>query len=314
MLPCCNPTLIELTNQKKPRGHNPCTCMWTNRGVPRHHLLHLLHETLTLIFSFPSITMAAATLAGSKFSNHREPPTPSSVRTCTTMEAQFCHLLHCGSSSRRPSIVSHIAGHRKFFFLAHQPWQLHAPELASCLHLDQHRACTCETRPMPEATIITHTLQHLQTMRRSPPTSLWESRRNITFSPETTVSRTSMPAPFTNATTVALATTSPPLKISQQHHFLANTIFIHECTCTMPPRARIAAEMRATSSIFISSHWRRSPPGAWQPSFTTMNMEAKTLIWEREGAATCQSAIAQSNWSKLVKQATLVKYSNMVKD
>jgi len=30
-------------------------------------------------------------------------------------------------------------------------------------------------------------------------------------------------------------------------------------------------------------------------------MEAETLIWEREGAATCQSAIAQSNWSKLVK-------------
>jgi len=30
----------------------------------------------------------------------------------------------------------------------------------------------------------------------------------------------------------------------------------------------------------------------------------------REGAAT----IAQSNWSNLVKQSTLVKYSNLVKD
>jgi len=28
----------------------------------------------------------------------------------------------------------------------------------------------------------------------------------------------------------------------------------------------------------------------------------------------CQFAIAQSNWSNLIKQSTLVKYSNMVKD
>ncbi|QCD78490.1 hypothetical protein DEO72_LG1g2123 [Vigna unguiculata] len=42
--------------------------------------------------------MAAATLAGNKFSDHREPPTPPSARTCTTMEAQLRHLLHCNSN------------------------------------------------------------------------------------------------------------------------------------------------------------------------------------------------------------------------
>ena len=38
MLPCDNPPLIELTNQKKPCGHNPWTCMWTNQSLLRHHL------------------------------------------------------------------------------------------------------------------------------------------------------------------------------------------------------------------------------------------------------------------------------------
>ncbi|QCD78609.1 hypothetical protein DEO72_LG1g2245 [Vigna unguiculata] len=42
--------------------------------------------------------MAAATLAGNKFSDHREPPTPPSARTCTTMEAQLRHLLHCNNN------------------------------------------------------------------------------------------------------------------------------------------------------------------------------------------------------------------------
>jgi len=41
--------------------------------------------------------------------------------------------------------------------------------------------------------------------------------------------------------------------------------------------------------------------------------ETETLIWEREWAATCHPIIAQSK-SKLVKQSTLVKYSNLVKD
>jgi len=51
--------------------HNPPLTKLTSQILPRHHLLHLTHETLTLIFSSPSITMAAATLTGSKFSDHR---------------------------------------------------------------------------------------------------------------------------------------------------------------------------------------------------------------------------------------------------
>jgi len=42
--------------------------------------------------------------------------------------------------------------------------------------------------------------------------------------------------------------------------------------------------------------------------------EMETLIWGSEEEVMCQSVIAQSKWSKLVKQATLVKCSNMVKD
>ena len=57
-------------------------------------------------------------------------------------------------------------------------------------------------------------LKHLQTLRRPPLASLRESRSNITFSSETIVSRTSMPAPVTNATAVAMAVTSQPSKSS----------------------------------------------------------------------------------------------------
>ena len=49
-------------------------------------------------------------------------------------------------------------------------------------------------------------------------------------------------------------------------------------------------------------------------SFVGEECESETLILVRQGAATCQFAIAQSNWSNLVKQSTLVKYSNLVKE
>ena len=40
--------------------HNPTLTKLTNQILPRHHLLHLTHETLTLIFFSPSTTMAVA--------------------------------------------------------------------------------------------------------------------------------------------------------------------------------------------------------------------------------------------------------------
>jgi len=59
---------------------------------------------------------------------------------------------------------------------------------------------------------------------------------------------------------------------------------------------------------------KRQPQPSSRSSFVGEECESETLILEREGAVTCESAIAQSNWSNLVKQSTLVKYSNMVKD
>ena len=57
-MPCGNPHLLKLANHKLPR--NPPLTKLTTQILPRHHLLHLTHETLTLIFFSPSTTMAAA--------------------------------------------------------------------------------------------------------------------------------------------------------------------------------------------------------------------------------------------------------------
>jgi len=73
MVPCSNPPLIELTNQKKPRGYNPCTCIWTNKVVPRHH--HLL------------------------------PPNPSSQHSRPPWQPLLCHHRPC-ACSMHPTAVS----------------------------------------------------------------------------------------------------------------------------------------------------------------------------------------------------------------
>jgi len=88
--------------------------------------------------------------------------------------------------------------------------------------------------------------QHLQTLRRPPPTSLRESRSNITFSPETTVTKTSMSALFTNATTVAMAATSPPSKIPLQHRQPPQM-----CNQNVPATASIAPA--------VATRWWRKP-------------------------------------------------------
>jgi len=81
-----------------------------------------------------------------------------------------------------------------------------------------------------------------------------------------------------------------------------------------PPKFHHCNEHRTRNFIFSAE---KSPPdrrkrnNEEQPHSSIVPVE--TLIWEREEKATCQSVIAQSNWSKLVKQPTLVKCSNMVK-
>jgi len=51
---------LKISQPEQATCHNPTLTKLTNQILPRHHLLHLTHETLTLIFFSPSTTMAAA--------------------------------------------------------------------------------------------------------------------------------------------------------------------------------------------------------------------------------------------------------------
>jgi len=94
---------LKISQPEQATCHNPTLTKLTNQILPRHHLLHLTHETLTLIFFSPSTTMAAAAapphLAGhhcititplpathQQRQHHRNStaPFPSSPQTSTT--------------------------------------------------------------------------------------------------------------------------------------------------------------------------------------------------------------------------------------
>ena len=51
---------LKISQPEQATCHNPLLTKLTTQILPRHHLLHLTHETLTLIFFSPSTTMAAA--------------------------------------------------------------------------------------------------------------------------------------------------------------------------------------------------------------------------------------------------------------
>ena len=63
----------------------------------------------------------------------------------------------------------------------------------------------------------------------------------------------------------------------------------------------------------VASPEKRRQPGWRCSSKSPLRIGAENPNSGERRFATCQSAIAQSNWSKLVKQSTLVKYSNLVK-
>jgi len=107
---CGNPPLIELTNQKKPRGHNPCTCMWTNKVVPRHHLPSLPQSRN------PSFTFHH----GSHHGSRRQPytlrlPPPSSMpetrrrkQTSAATSRSFIPATTSTRASTVPATASHL--------------------------------------------------------------------------------------------------------------------------------------------------------------------------------------------------------------
>ena len=79
---------FKISQPEQDTCHNLPLTKLTNQILPRHHLLHLTHETLTLIFSSPSITMAAAAAISSPATTnlqqrrrHHLPPSSRSIIT-----------------------------------------------------------------------------------------------------------------------------------------------------------------------------------------------------------------------------------------
>jgi len=70
---------LKISQPEQATCHNPTLTKLTNQILPRHHLLHLTHETLTLVSLPPSTVAAAANLAGHHQSAAAAAP-PSSSR------------------------------------------------------------------------------------------------------------------------------------------------------------------------------------------------------------------------------------------
>ena len=69
---------LKISEPEQATCHNPTLTKLTTQILPRHHLLHLTHETLTLV-SLPPSTAAAAAISvshhGSLFSDHHRAST-----------------------------------------------------------------------------------------------------------------------------------------------------------------------------------------------------------------------------------------------
>jgi len=96
MLPCDNPPLIELTNQKKPCGHNPWTCMWTNQSLLRHHLPKWnpnpnFHHLLPSPWKPPPLSAVNFLTTASQYNTSKHPPS-STFCTTTSSTTIFAHL------------------------------------------------------------------------------------------------------------------------------------------------------------------------------------------------------------------------------
>ncbi|QCD93567.1 hypothetical protein DEO72_LG5g1642 [Vigna unguiculata] len=81
------------------------------------------------------------------------------------------------------------------------------------------------------------------------------------------------------------------------HHSSVNHAAANATTVTASlPALSFLTESESTMAAAVKAHSSPQP-----------KCESETLILEIEGAAMCQSAIAQSNWSKLVKSGKKVK-------
>jgi len=146
MVPCGNPPLIELTNQKKPRGHNPCTCMWTNKVVPRHH--HLLPSNPSSQHSRPPWQQLLR--------HHRLCTTPRELH-CSVIVSHGCtsfthlrlfetshHHPHRNAPPRRPPLT-----HTTAAFLHHFSHGNHSPRRSFLTHQPPSNSIAARRSPAP---------------------------------------------------------------------------------------------------------------------------------------------------------------------
>jgi len=133
-MPCGNPHLPNQANHMLTRVIFLNSPNWPIRSCHVIIFLHLTHETLTLIFS------SSATLADSKFSDHREPPSSLSIfsrrphqqppeekrsrhsrRNSRNSTRTATHHLH---PSRRQPLRPSSRCHSTTWAHSQQPWQL----------------------------------------------------------------------------------------------------------------------------------------------------------------------------------------------
>jgi len=139
MVPCGNPPLIELTNQKKPCGHNPCTCMWTNI-VPRHH--HLLPSNPGSQHSRPPWQPLLR--------HHRPCTAPRELHRSVIVShgcASFMHLRLFEASHHHPPSFSTVkrSSHRSARPSSPQWHQHHGSSTTTAAEVQHHHANTASS-------------------------------------------------------------------------------------------------------------------------------------------------------------------------
>jgi len=109
---------FKISQQEQATCHNPPLTKLTSQILPRHHLLHLTHETLTLIFSTPTSTTGSRrpSIVNSPelchHQNHRSSICNSSEHHRTTsftlQRDQRIHLLLVGHHSRSSTSIADL--------------------------------------------------------------------------------------------------------------------------------------------------------------------------------------------------------------